>query len=105
MFTIDAYKEDNRWFFDDLLLDIKHEEFVSGVPSLIENLCGNKFATKIHAIVDLKPFDNAVKIVYTQSEYGGVSFRYKDQQVWFCAVFWKYFKELPKAFWVKVEEV
>ena len=105
MFTIYAYREDDRWFFDDRSLGIKHEEFVSGVPALITQLCGSEFASRIRAIVDVKPFKDSHRIDYVESEYGGVSYEYKEQRVWFCIVFWKYFKELPPSFWIKVEEV
>lgn len=109
MIEFDIYKEGSQWFFDDSSKNIKHEEFVAGVPEMILCLCGNKHATKVHATIATKKpvFAKADELIFEHEEEGGVVYSCHNLSCWFCPVFFEYFDKnrIPKTLFVKVEEV
>lgn len=108
MIEFDIYREESQWFFDDPSKNIKHEEFVEGVPEMIQILCGNRKATRVHATIATKKpaFTEADELVFEYEEANGVVYSCHNLRCWFCPVFFEYFDKnrIPKSLWVKVED-
>ena len=104
-YILDIYREGNKWFFDDSLKGIKHEEFVDGIPDIIKFACGNALAKNVRAIIDTQRFEGADELVFDHEDMGGVVYTCNNIQGWLCPVFWQYFTLPPKSLWVSVKEI
>ena len=103
-FVINLYKEsDGRWFFDDATKNIKHEEFVAGVPEIIEYYLGEDAeVAQIEFTGDTPNLKTAgfpwYTLTYLCEKDGGVVYKDSDDVAeygtgWFCPTFWEYFND------------
>ena len=109
IYTIQFYREPSgRWFFDDEVKGIIHEEMVEGVPEILNFYVGWDVDTVDITFSDV-PFDDYdAKLVFLEEVDGGVIYGDFDRVStlgtgWFCSTFWKYFdKPAPRYLYFKV---
>jgi len=116
-YIFDLYKIDKRWFFDDPSKNIYQEEFIDGVPEIIEAYVGDKAVTAKIILNDSVPDDASGEIQYHSLHYAGSLgewTRYEDTDFdgseeivygegWFCPTFWKYFsKPAPEVLYFRI---
>jgi len=111
IFTLQLYRENNRWFFDDVRKNIEHEEFVGGIPEMIYAILGTDNAKKLSVDVSTTEIMEAVVLTHVDKldPFGGVFYSYTNDtgevmEGWLCPVIWNYFKPplAPKKLWVRV---
>lgn len=102
-FFLELNKINNEWFFDDKSLGIYKEQFVNGMPEIIEALYPNQ--NKIHLEISDVPIfeadgilDNIQDPIYPDEVY----YKYQNLVGWLCPVFRRYFeKDIPPYLWVR----
>jgi len=111
-FTLQVYREGDRWFFDDPRKDIDHEEFVGGVPKFLYYLAERNNIKKCDVVIDTQNIEGAAELtrIDTKSDpQGGISYLHEDSglDIWLCPVFWDYFKPPlgPKKIWVHLRNI
>lgn len=108
MLKFEMYKENNRWFFDDQLMDIRHEEMVLGADKLLNYHAKNK--NKLTIFVSDNEIDSYVcHLVYDKpgtDEEGLMGTWYTDtitgQKAWLCPTLEVYFNPVPKEIWISL---
>ena len=105
--SVKAYKDDDgRWYVSDNNGFSKAEnEFVDGVPELIEVLAPNSKLVKIKYSESI--FTGSQKTLSLKSENSaGATYDYvhnaKECQLWLCPVFFWYFKKAPEMLFVQI---
>lgn len=108
LMVIMPYRHAGTWVFDDPVVGLKREPFVSGVPELIDKL-----------VADIPNADEGFRLVFSAQEFPG----YDDKLVWkregpsgnwyysekfkaegwLCPALFKYFRQAPKEIYVKAE--
>lgn len=111
IYTIQFYREPSgRWFFDDEVKGIIHEEMVEGVPEILNFYAGwdkNSVDVEVTNEAPDNP-ENYARLVYFEDADGGVIYGDFDgistyATGWFCPTFWKYFDwPAPKELYFKV---
>ena len=100
MFTINVYKWDDCWWFDDLEKDIKKEELVMGAPEFINNFIDRDKFNLIFSDDEFENFD--FKLTYKGFEESGHIYIFEDHEIWLCSVLLKYFQLPPNNLYLKI---
>jgi len=84
-----AYKEEDRWFVQDLNGFSKQDnELVLGVPEFLERFMPNSTKIKIHYYTT--PKDNSIELTMIATSFFGTTYIYmyknNEYQLWLCPV-------------------
>ncbi len=108
IFVIFPYRFEGMWVFDDELVGLVREPFVSGIPEMIDKAVGSIPNAKhgFRLLFSLSPFPGyTVKLVWRREEYGG-NWYFSEQsgsEGWLCPALFKYFPSPPAEIYAKAE--
>jgi hypothetical protein len=96
------------WVFDDEAVDLVQEPFVSGVPTMIDDLVADipNARSGFRLLFSAAPFPGFQrKLEWVREEMGGNWYRADEPQAegWLCPALFRYFDEAPKEIYVKAE--
>lgn len=96
--------------FDDEKIGVRREAFVGGASEMITELVNHFGAEpdkegKINLIFSHVRFPKSEELTFVGSETGGVVFRWKAMDAWFCPCFFNYFdiNEVPDRLYAQVK--
>jgi hypothetical protein len=107
--VIAPYRYEGTWVFDEPMLGLQKEPFVSGVPEMIDYLVKdvpNANDKGFRMTFSDKPFPgHQKKLTWVRAETGGNVYRIKDPATegWLRPAMFKYFSKTPKAIYVKAD--
>ena len=110
LMLIAPYRYEGTWVFDDARAGLQREPFVGGVPEMIDKLVKNiPDAEKgFRLVFSAAPFEGYTHTLVWQrpGDSGGNWYRCEalDAEGWLCPALFKYFKDPPKAIYVKAEK-
>jgi hypothetical protein len=108
--VIAPYWYNGTWVFDDSAAGLKREPFVAGVPEMIDVLVKDipnakeGFRLTFSAI----PFPgHQYKLTWLRGDQTGNFYKLDDPPMegWICPAMFKYYREAPKALYVKADAV
>lgn len=105
LLIIAPYKHSGMWVFDDPLVGLSKEPFVSGADQIMDLLSAHlPGAEKGFTLVfSAQPFPGyEARFVKGREEYGGTWYSWPERSVegWLCPALFKYFPEAPKEIYV-----
>jgi hypothetical protein len=106
--SIQPYRANGTWVFDDTATGLKAEPFVHGIPEMIDRL-----------VVDIPSARSGFRLTFSAQEFPGYElaiergaarsggYFYRDpstgHQGWLCPALFKYFREAPETIFVKAD--
>ena len=108
LMIIVPYQYGGTWVFDDPAAGLKREPFVAGVPAMMNYLVRDiPGATNgFRMLFSTQPFPGyQKKLTWLRPEGGGNIYRMEDPPMegWLCPALFRYYREAPKALYVKAE--
>ena len=107
MMIIEVYPHCGTWAFTDTARGLVHEPFVCGIPEMIDYFIQNwgEPGRKKHRITfSDKKFPGAQGMLRRNSfEHDGAWYTYGDFDGWLCPATLKYFTEMPKEIFIKLD--
>lgn len=106
--VIAPYKYEGMWVFDDEVVGLVREPFVSGMDTMIDKLVETiPDAEKgFRLIFSANPFPGyTVELIWRREEYGG-NWYYSpqfDMEGWLCPALFKYFDNAPRQLFGRAE--
>jgi hypothetical protein len=96
------------WVFDDPMVDLSQEPFVSGVPEIIDFLVKDipNARSGFRLLFSATSFPGYQKrLVWQREEFGGNWYACDDPPMegWLCPALFRYFDEAPRELFVKAE--
>jgi hypothetical protein len=96
------------WVFDDPMVDLSQEPFVSGVPEIIDFLVRDILDARsgFRLLFSAAPFPGYQKrLVWQREEFGGNWYAGDDPPMegWLYPALFRYFDEAPRGLFVKAE--
>ena len=106
--VIAPYKYEGMWVFDDELVGLVREPFVSGIDTMIDKLVETiPDAEKgFRLIFSATPFPGyTAELIWRREEFGG-NWYYSpqfDMEGWLCPALFKYFESAPRQLYGRAE--
>jgi hypothetical protein len=103
------WKEDiETWVFDDPVVDLVQEPFVSGVPEMMDHLVADiqDARSGFRLLFSTSPFPGFQrKLTRLREEFGGWWYASDEPEAegWLCPALFRYFDEAPEEIYVKAE--
>ena len=106
--TVQPYRHNGTWVFDDLSAGLVQEPFVVGVPEMINFLVSEipNSESGFRMLFSAHEFPGyQYKLTRDREEMGGNYYKLDDPDMegWVCPAMFKYFKEAPPELYVKAE--
>jgi hypothetical protein len=106
IYSINPYKYEGLWVFDDKRVELVKEPFVMGIPEMIETILIKKKMLKnnFSVLFSSSGFPDPDIILEKQSaELGGNWYFSKElnSRGWLCPALYLYFKKAPKSLYIK----
>ena len=106
--TIQPYRHNGTWVFDDLTAGLVQEPFVAGVPEMIDFLVSDipNSESGFRMLFSAREFPGYQhKLTWDREESGGNYYKLKDPNMegWICPAMFKYFESAPPELYVKAE--
>lgn len=106
--VIAPYWHAGTWVFDDERTGLVQEPFVSGVPTMIDNLVQEipEARSGFRLLFSTTPFPGFPrKLSWVREEMGGNWYRSDQPEMegWLCPALFKYFAAAPATLFVKAE--
>lgn len=110
MMTIKPYSYNGTWVFDDPDLELRREPFVAGVPEMIDVLVKDIPDARdgFRLLFSAQPFPGHQKtLTWIRGDAQGNYYRLDDPPLegWLCPALFRYYKEAPRAIYVKAESI
>lgn len=108
--VIFPYRYQDMWVFDDELVGLIREPFVSGIPEMLDILVADiPDASKgFKLIFSATPFPGyQAELFWQRDEYGGnwYSWQEKEMEGWLCPALFKYFDLAPANIYLQAEGI
>lgn len=108
--TIQPYRHNGTWVFDDLSAGLVQEPFVANVPEMIDFLVTDIPNSKLgfRMLFSAREFPGyQYRLDWVREEAGGNYYRLQDPEMegWICPAMFKYFKTAPFNLYVKAEAI
>ena len=108
LITIAPYWYEGTWVFDDPIVDLSREPFVSGTPEMINNLVKDMPDARsgFRMTFSAGPFPGyQLELIRDREEYGGNWYRTEDPPMegWLCPALLMYFDMAPEMIYVKAD--
>ena len=108
MFVIFPYRDRGTWMFDDAVVGLTREPFVSGIPEMIELLVAPipEAHQGFRLLFSAQPFPgHQVELDRVREEAGGAWYSWPSQnrEGWLCSALMKYFSSPPAHLYCKAE--
>ena len=101
--TINIFKKDDSWVFNDSEVDLLEEPFVAGADTLLDIL--SKGSSKINVTFSSIQFPGStLTLEYQEGKINqGTYYKCKELNhvLWLCPALGKYFKKSPKTIFVE----
>ena len=108
VFLIQPYRtEYGVWVFTDEKVGLVDEPFVGIINQMIDNLVDHETKCILYFSENKLP-ETSVTLNLIESEPNGSYYsveEFGDESVWLCPALFKYFKEAPKTFYVRIEKI
>ncbi len=106
--TIQPYRHNGTWVFDDAAVGLVREPFVAGVPEMIDRLVHATAGTErgFRVLFSAGEFPGAqVCLHWMREEIGGNWYRWEEGGLegWLCPAMFKYFEPAPRHLYVRLE--
>ena len=108
--TIQPYRHNGTWVFDDVSAGLMQEPFVAGVPEMIDFLVedvsnSDSGFRMLFSAREFPGYDH--KLRWDREESGGNYYKLDDPEMegWICPAMFKYFETAPPELYVKAEPV
>ncbi|MCC7085459.1 MAG: hypothetical protein IT427_10670 [Pirellulales bacterium] len=106
--VIKPYWYNGTWVFDDPDVKLKREPFVAGVPEMIDVLIRDIPQAKdgFRLTFSANPFPgHQYKLTWLRGDQTGNFYKLDDPPMegWICPAMFKYYREAPKALYVKAD--
>jgi len=107
LFAIAPYKFEDMWVFDDPMVGLRQEPFVSGADTVIDILTKDipNAVNGFKLVFSAEPFPGySARFIWSRPELGGNWYSWPERGVdgWLCPALFKYFEAAPKELYVKV---
>ncbi|MEZ6096504.1 MAG: DUF6717 family protein [Pirellulaceae bacterium] len=106
--TIQPYRHNGTWVFDDLSAGLVQEPFVGGVPEMIDHLVSDipDPDSGFRLLFSAREFPGyQCKLIWDRTESGGNYYKMVNPSMegWLCPALFKYFTTAPPELYVKAE--
>ena len=107
--VIFPYRYENTWVFDDELVGLVREPFVSGIPEMIDLLVEHipNADGGFKLLFSHSPFPGyQAELVFLREEMSGSWYRWESKNIegWLCPALFKYFEQAPAKLYAKTED-
>ncbi len=105
---IAPYFFEGTWVFDDESVNLVREPFVIGVPEMIDEIVKDiaDAQTGFRLLFSTTAFPGyQAKLLWLRAETGGNWYKMEgsNKEGWLCPALFKYYKDAPKAIFLKAE--
>lgn len=110
LFVIAPYRYQGMWVFDDPVVGLSREPFVSGIDRMIDRLVADISGAEkgFRLVFSENPFPgHQVKLEWRRQEYGG-NWYWSPQfelEGWLCPALFKYFPQAPRQLYARADAV
>lgn len=110
LMTIQPYRHNGTWVFDDLSAGLVEEPFVAGMPEMIDFLVADipNAEKGFRLLFSAREFPgHQQQLNWIREESGGNYYRLESPEMegWICPALFKYFSAAPAKLFVKAEPI